>query len=73
MGIKFNKKDLKLIISGFLTLLCLVGILIFAVRFVIKTSQQILGMGQESRPVVAKFNLEELKEINDKLPVDLKI
>ena len=73
MGIKVNKKDLKLIISGFLTLLCLIGILTFAISFIVKISHRILGAGQDFQPAAEKFNLEGLKEINEKLPADLKI
>jgi hypothetical protein len=73
MGIKLNKKDFKLIAAGFLTLLCLVGILIFVIKFVIKSSRQILGVGENFQPAALQFNLNGLKEINDKLPTDLRV
>ena len=73
MIIKFNKKDLGLIISGFLILIFLLGILVFTIGFMVKVSNQILGSDRSLPAAAEKFNLEGLKEINDKLPPDLRI
>ena len=73
MIIKFNKKDLGLIISGFLILIFLLGILVFTIGFMVKVSNQILGSDRSLPAAVERFNLEGLKEINDKLPPDLRI
>ena len=73
MIIKFNKKDLRLIISGFLKLIFLLGILVFTIGFMVKVSNQILGSDRNLPAAAERFNLEGLKEINDKLPPELRI
>ena len=73
MIIKFNKKDLGLIISGFLILIFLLGILVFTIGFMVKVSNQILGSDRKLPAAAERFNLEGLKEINDKLPPELRI
>ena len=73
MIIKFNKKDLGLIISGFLVLILLLGILFFTIGFMVKISNRLLGSNVRGIPAVDQFNLNGLKEINNKLPPDLRI